>query len=308
MSHPTSCAKGYLEAADHAGIYVPHGYPEQTVDLGEIRMNYAVAGDPELPAMLLVPAQTESWWGYEAAMRLLSDRYQVYAVDLRGQGRSTWTPGRYGLDIFGGDLVRFIDRVVQRPVVVCGLSSGGVIAAWLSAFAAPGQIRAAVYEDAPLSAVQTEYSLFSRTVEVNGVLDTVRELGIGFVAYAPLGRGFLTGAVRSVRDLPPEDFRRTAPRFADANLGRNLSLLDRIVATAGTLGVTAGQLALAWVLAQDGVTALPGTKQRTLLEQNVAAAAIELAPATVAALGAAIPVGAAAGDRYTPIGMASIQE
>ncbi|MFG2372005.1 alpha/beta fold hydrolase [Streptomyces sp. NPDC048504] len=132
MSHPTSYATGYLEAADHAGIYVPHGYPEQTVDLGEIRMNYAVAGDPELPAMLLVPAQTESWWGYEAAMRLLSDRYQVYAVDLRGQGRSTWTPGPYGLNIFGGDLVRFIDRVVQRPVVVCGLSSGGVIAAWLS--------------------------------------------------------------------------------------------------------------------------------------------------------------------------------
>ncbi|MFG2424766.1 alpha/beta fold hydrolase [Streptomyces sp. NPDC048448] len=120
----------YLEAADHAEIYVPHGYPERTVDLGEIRMNYAVAGDPELPAMLLIPAQTESWWGYEAAMRLLADRYQVYAVDLRGQGQSTWTPGRYSLDIFGGDLVRFIDRVVKRPVFPDGVARRVNSCAW----------------------------------------------------------------------------------------------------------------------------------------------------------------------------------
>ncbi|MFJ4834385.1 aldo/keto reductase [Streptomyces sp. NPDC088747] len=173
--------------------------------------------------------------------------------------------------------------------------------------ASSASIRAA-HTVAPLSAVQTEYSLFSRTVEVNGVLDTVRELGIGFVAYAPLGRGFLTGAVRSVRDLPAQDFRRTSPRFADANLERNLSLLDRIVAEAEGLGMTPGQLALAWVLAQEGVTALPGTKRRTWLEQNVAAAAIELAPATIAGLSAAIPVGAAAGDRYSPMGLASVQE
>ncbi|MEK8141825.1 alpha/beta fold hydrolase [Streptomyces sp. M10(2022)] len=115
----------YLEAADHADIFVPHAFAEQTVDLGEIRMNYAVAGDVSNPALLLIPAQTESWWGYEDAMRLLADRYQVYAVDLRGQGRSTWTPGRYSLDIVGGDLVRFIDRVIARPVVVSGLSSAG---------------------------------------------------------------------------------------------------------------------------------------------------------------------------------------
>ncbi|MFD9702578.1 alpha/beta fold hydrolase [Lentzea sp. NPDC059081] len=156
---PTPAGAGstrYLEAADHAEIFVPHACPEQVVDLGEIRMNYAVAGDPGLPPLLLVPAQTESWWGYEAAMALLSDRFRVYAVDLRGQGRSTWTPGRYSVDLFGGDLVRFLDRVVQRPAVVCGLSSGGVVAAWLAAFAAPGQIRAAVLEDAPLFASQTE--------------------------------------------------------------------------------------------------------------------------------------------------------
>jgi pimeloyl-ACP methyl ester carboxylesterase len=142
----------YLEAGDHPDIFVEHGYPEHTVDLGEIRMNYAMAGDRANPAILLVHGQSESWWGYEKAMPLLAERYQVYAVDLRGQGRSTWTPGRYSLDLFGNDLVRFIDRVIGRPVVVSGLSSGGVIAAWLSAFAAPGQVRAAVYEDPPLFA------------------------------------------------------------------------------------------------------------------------------------------------------------
>ena len=115
----------YIEYDDHGEIFTPHLFPEQIVDLGEIRMNYAEAGDPGSPAILLIPGQTESWWGYETAMRLLADRYQVYAVDLRGQGRSTWTPGRYSLDLFGSDLVRFIDRVIGRPVFVSGLSSGG---------------------------------------------------------------------------------------------------------------------------------------------------------------------------------------
>lgn len=141
-----------LEAADHEQIFVSHSIDEQVVDLGEIRMNYATLGDPSAPALLLIPAQTESWWGYEAAMRLLADRFQVFSVDLRGQGRSSWTPGRYTLDIFGNDLVRFIDRVIGRQTVVAGLSSGGTVAAWLSAYAAPGQIRAAVFEDAPLFA------------------------------------------------------------------------------------------------------------------------------------------------------------
>ena len=146
---------GYLEFSDHPDLFVEHGFPEHLVDLGEVRLNYAVAGDAANPALLLIPGQSESWWGYEEAMKLLADRYQVFAVDLRGQGRSTWTPGRYSLDLFGGDLVRFIDRVIRagqvdRKVEVCGLSSGGVIAAWLSAFAAPGQLRAAYYEDPPL--------------------------------------------------------------------------------------------------------------------------------------------------------------
>ncbi|GGF16190.1 alpha/beta hydrolase [Subtercola lobariae] len=139
----------YIEADAHPEIFIDHGYEEHIVDLGEIRMNYAVAGDPSLPPLLLIPSQSESWWGYEGAMALLAERFQVFAVDLRGQGRSTWTPGRYTLDIFGSDLVHFIDEVIGRPTYISGLSSGGTIAAWLSAFAKPGQIIAAVWEDAP---------------------------------------------------------------------------------------------------------------------------------------------------------------
>lgn len=141
-----------IEAADRADSFVAHAYPEALVDLGEIRMNHVVVGDASRPALLLIPGQSESWWGYEAAMPLLAEHFQVFAVDLRGQGRSTWTPGRYTLDLMGGDLVRFIDRVIGRPTIVSGLSSGGVLSAWLSAYAPPGQVVAACCEDPPLFA------------------------------------------------------------------------------------------------------------------------------------------------------------
>jgi pimeloyl-ACP methyl ester carboxylesterase len=137
---------------DPGATYVGHGFSEQVSDLGEVRMNYAAAGDASMPALLLVPGQTESWWGYEAVMPRLAERFQVFAVDLRGQGRSTRTPGRYTLDNMGNDLVRFVDRVIERPAIVSGLSSGGVLTAWLSAYAKPGQVIAAVYEDPPLFA------------------------------------------------------------------------------------------------------------------------------------------------------------
>jgi len=133
-----------------AETYVPHAYKEYQADIGEISMNYAVVGSPDKPAIVLIPAQTESWWGYEKAMNLLSKDFQVYAVDLRGQGRTSRTPGRYTIDNFGNDVVRFITYVVRRPVIISGLSSGGVITAWVSAYSPPGMIRGAVYEDPPL--------------------------------------------------------------------------------------------------------------------------------------------------------------
>jgi pimeloyl-ACP methyl ester carboxylesterase len=132
--------------------YIAHGITEQTVDLGEVQMNYATVGEASSPALLLIPGQTESWWGYEAVMPQLAEHFQLFAVDLRGQGRSTRTPGRYTLDNMGHDLVNFIDLAIQRPTIVSGLSSGGVLAAWLSAYAKPGQVRGAVYEDPPLFA------------------------------------------------------------------------------------------------------------------------------------------------------------
>lgn len=141
-----------LEAESRAEVFVPHAFEEMVIDLGEVRMNYIVAGSREKPALLLIPAQTESWWGYEQVLPSLAEHFQVFAVDLRGQGRSTWTPGRYTLDIMGGDLVRFVDQVIGRPTIVSGNSSGGVLAAWLSAFAEPGQIRGTLLEDAPLFA------------------------------------------------------------------------------------------------------------------------------------------------------------
>jgi pimeloyl-ACP methyl ester carboxylesterase len=130
--------------------YVPHSYPEVTIDLGEVVMNYVAAGDPASPALLLIPAQTESWWGYEKALGLLSAHFQCFAIDLRGQGRSTRTPGRYTLDNMGNDLVRFLALAVKRPAIVSGLSSGGLLAAWLSAYGIPGSVRGALYEDPPL--------------------------------------------------------------------------------------------------------------------------------------------------------------
>jgi pimeloyl-ACP methyl ester carboxylesterase len=144
---------------DHRGRYGPHNpdetyiahdFAEHLVDLGEIEMGYASLGEAAAPALMLVPGQTESWWGYEKVMPRLAEHFQVFAVDLRGQGRGTRTPGRYTLDNMGNDLVRFLDVVVGRPAFVSGLSSGGVLTAWLSAYAKPGQIVAAHLEDPPL--------------------------------------------------------------------------------------------------------------------------------------------------------------
>ena len=158
----------------------------------------------------------------------------------------------------------------------------------------------------PITALQTEYSLWSRDPE-DGLLDVVRELGIGFVPYSPLGRGFLSGEIKSIDDLAPDDFRRTNPRFAGDNFQRNLDLVEAVGAIAADKGVTAAQLALAWVLAQgDDLVPIPGTRRISTLEQNVAAADIVLTPEDLARIEAVFPRGAAAGERYAPGGMSSL--
>ena len=163
--------------------------------------------------------------------------------------------------------------------------------------ASPATIRRA-HAVHPISALQTEYSLWSRDPE-DDVLPTVRELGISFVAYSPLGRGFLSGQIRAPGDLAEDDFRRGNPRFQDENFARNLELVERVRAIADDKGVTASQLALAWVLSRgDDIVPIPGTKRRSYLEENVAAVEVELTPAEIDNIESVFPQGAIAGERY----------
>ena len=172
--------------------------------------------------------------------------------------------------------------------------------------ASPATIRRA-HKVHPITVLQTEYSLWERHVEEQ-ILPTVRELGIGFVPYSPLGRGFLTGTITNPAALPSTDFRaQRYPRFAGENFVRNQVLIERVQAIAQRRGVKPGQLALAWVLAKgDDLVPIPGTKRRKYLEENAAAADITLTPNEVAELEAAIPQSEISGDRYTPASMKTI--
>jgi len=158
----------------------------------------------------------------------------------------------------------------------------------------------------PITALQTEYSLWSRDPEAE-ILPTCRELGIGFVAYSPLGRGFLSGQIRSLDDLAPDDWRRNNPRFQGDNFAKNLNLVQRIEELARGKGCTPSQLALAWVLAQgDDIVPIPGTKRVRYLEENAAAVDVELSEAELAAIDEALPSNLAAGTRYPTAGMAHL--
>ena len=164
--------------------------------------------------------------------------------------------------------------------------------------AAPDTIRRA-HDVHPITAVQTEWSLWTRDPESNGVLEVVRELGIGFVPYSPLGRGMLAGRIRSLDELAPDDWRRHNPRFQGDNFAINLAIVDRVHELAAEKGVTAGQLALAWVQAQgDDVVPIPGTKRIAYLEENVAALDIELSVEDLERIEDIVPIGIASGDRY----------
>ncbi len=186
------------------------------------------------------------------------------------------------------------DLVRQGKVRYLGLSEAG-----------PQTIRRAhaVY---PITALQTEYSLWSRDPEEE-ILPTVRELGIGFVPYAPLGRGFLTGQIKSIEDLETDDYRRNSPRFQGENFQRNLDLVREIEAMAREKGCTPAQLALAWVLAQgQDIVPIPGTKRRRYLEQNVGALEVKLTREDLERIDRIIPPGAAAGTRYPEHGMRAL--
>jgi aryl-alcohol dehydrogenase-like predicted oxidoreductase len=186
------------------------------------------------------------------------------------------------------------ELVLQGKVKFLGLSE-----------AAPQTIRRAVKVH-PIAALQTEYSLWTRDAE-NEILPTCRELGIAFVAYSPLGRGFLTGQIKSEKDLAQDDWRRMNPRFQGENFQKNLDLVKKVEEIAKRKGIKPSQLALAWVLAQDDdIIPIPGTKRIKYLEENVEAVSIKLTPAELAELNAAFPVNAAAGTRYPEPGMKAV--
>ena len=168
--------------------------------------------------------------------------------------------------------------------------------------AAPATLRRAAQVH-PIAALQSEYSLWTRDHE-RDVLPTCRELGIGFVAYSPLGRGFLTGKLRTLEKLDPGDYRRTSPRFQDENIKRNAELVDRIEKISVEKNCTAAQLALAWVLAQGtDVVPIAGTKRRSYLDENAESVRVTLTPADLARIDQELPSGITAGNRYDPIGM-----
>jgi aryl-alcohol dehydrogenase-like predicted oxidoreductase len=212
-------------------------------------------------------------------------RLNVEVIDLYYQHRvDPNTP----IEETVGEMARLVDKGKVRYL---GLSEAG-----------PETIRRA-HRIHPITALQTEYSLWSRDTE-DEILPVCRELGIGFVAYSPLGRGFLTGQIKRVEDLAPDDFRRTSPRFQGDNFARNLELVGRLEQIAAQKGCTPAQLALAWVLRRgDDIVPIPGSSRRKHLEENVAALAIALGPDDLARINEVAPPGAAAGTRYADWGM-----
>lgn len=159
----------------------------------------------------------------------------------------------------------------------------------------------------PLTAVQTEYSLFEKSVEEAGILDTLEELNIGFVAYSPLGRGFLSGDIKSPEDLPENDFRKSIPRYQGEQFYKNIELVNAIKKLADEKEITASQLAIAWIISK-GFVPIPGTKRRKYVEQNMAAANIILTPEELEQLEAIVPLGTSTGERYDAANMAAIDQ
>jgi aryl-alcohol dehydrogenase-like predicted oxidoreductase len=208
---------------------------------------------------------------------------------------------RLGVDVIDLYYQHRVDRTV--PVedtwgAMAELVTAGKVRHLGISEAAPDTIRRA-HAVHPIAAVQTEWSLWTRDVEVDGVLQVTRELGIGFVPYSPLGRGALTGTISSTDDLASDDYRRNSARFSSDNLPANLAIVDAVKAVASAYAATPAQIALAWVLAQgDDVVPIPGTKRVRYLEENVGALGIQLSAEDLAVLDTAAPHGAVRGDRY----------
>lgn len=277
---------------DTADMYGPHTNEELVGRAirgrrGEVVLatKFGVVRDPANPGTRSISGRPE--YVRQAAEGSLR-RLGVDHVDLYYQHR-------VDISVPIEETVGAMSRLVEEGKVrFLGLSEAG-----------PDTIRRA-HQVHPISALQSEYSLWSRDIE-DGPIPAIRELGIGLVAYSPLGRGFLTGRFRSIDELPEDDFRRHSPRFQGENFQKNLDLVRHIEEIAAAKGCTASQLALAWVLARgDDIVPIPGTKRRAYLEENVAAVEVELTPDDLARIEEIAPQGVAAGERYPAAAMASL--
>jgi len=279
---------------DTADVYGPHKNEELVGRAIKGRRNevvlatkFGIVRDPKNPNARGVNGKPEYvQQSCEASLRRLG----VETIDLYYQHRVD--PNTPIEDTVGA----MADLVRQGKVRYLGLSEAG-----------PDTLRRAMKVH-PITALQTEYSLWTRDPEDNGVLATCRELGIGFVAYSPLGRGFLTGQFRSFEDIPADDYRRNSPRFQGDNFQKNLNLVQEVEKLAIEKECKPSQLALAWVMAQgNDIVAIPGTKRRKYLEENAAAAELELSQQDLARLDQAFPKDAAAGERYPEHVMALVE-
>jgi aryl-alcohol dehydrogenase-like predicted oxidoreductase len=278
---------------DTADVYGPHKNEELVGraikgkrDQVTLATKFGIVRDPKNPNVRGVSGKPDYVrQSCEASLRRLG----VETIDLYYQHRVD--PNTPIEDTVGA----MADLVHEGKVRYLGLSE-----------ASPDTLRRAM-KIHPITALQTEYSLWTRDPETNGVLSTCRELGIGFVAYSPLGRGFLTGQFQSFEDLAPDDYRRNSPRFQGENFQKNLDLVRKVEEIAHEKGCKPSQLALAWVMAQgDDIVPIPGTKRRKYLEENAAAADLNLSQEDFARLDEVFPPAAAAGQRYPEHMMALI--
>ncbi|PPT80180.1 aldo/keto reductase [Xanthomonas theicola] len=279
---------------DTADMYGPHtnevlvgkalaGRRDQAV----LATKFGIKLDPSDPAARGIDGRPEY---VQAACEASLQRLGVDHIDLYYQHR---VDPNVPIEDTVGAMARLVE---QGKVRFLGLSE-----------AAAETIRRA-HAVHPITVVQSEYSLWSREPESDGVFATVRELGIGFVPYSPLGRGFLTGAIRSPADFEAEDYRRHSPRFQGENFARNLQLVEQVRALAQAKGATPGQLALAWVLAQgEDLVPIPGTKRLAYLEENLGALQVTLSAEERAQIDAIFPADAAAGTRYPAAMMATLR-
>jgi aryl-alcohol dehydrogenase-like predicted oxidoreductase len=280
----------FLDTADMYGPFTNEELVGRAIagrrDEVVIATKFGIVRDPSDPSIRGINGKPEY---IRQAVEGSLKRLGIDTIDLYYQHRvDPQTP----IEETVGELARLVEQGKVRHI---GLSE------------ASAETLRKAYSVHPITALQSEYSLWTRDVEENGVLETCRELNIGFVAYSPLGRGFLSGEIKKFDDLAEDDYRRSSPRFQGENFDKNIQLVNKVEEIANAKGVTTSQLALAWVLAQGrDIVPIPGTKRRKYLEQNAAAVDVRLSREELDQIEAVFPKDAASGPRYPEAMMASV--